>query len=203
MLLAPTAANACIVYRESHLEEIRQADVVFVGDITSYEIVERDSGYGHAIEEGLLTINVTNTIKGSAPSTVKLAWPNSTFGFAPEMRTFRLGIYAATYDPSGFPEELNAHLRSDQLYLFQPPCSGGFAMPHSEADEGVIRQVLAGSSATFDDLRAWGDVEVVQLKAIRRSESPEGVAYGVILVAITFLICGLVAVWRTRQKPSA
>jgi hypothetical protein len=202
-LLEPTAAHACIEFIESNLEDIRRADVVFVGDIISYEIVERDSGYGYRSEEGLLTINVVNTIKGSVPSTVRLAWPNSTFAFPPDILVFRPAIYAATYDPSGFSRTGSASPPKDGLFLFQPPCSGSFILPHSAKDQEVIREVLAGGSATSDDLSGWADAEKGPLTAIRRSESPVGVFNGVILVAISFLLFGLVMAWCARRMNRA
>lgn len=202
-LLAPVAAQACIEFMESSLEDIRRADVILVGNMVSYEIVERDSGHGYPLEEGLLTINVARAIKGSAPSTVRLVWPNSSFAFPPDMLGFQPAIYAATYDQSGFRRTGSPAPQSSQLYLFQPPCSGSFTLPHSAADEDVVRHVLAGGSATFDDLGAWAEVEGVRLTAIRRSESPFGVFYGVILVAITFSLSGLVVAWRTRRKRRA
>jgi hypothetical protein len=121
-LIVPTAANACIDITVPNLEDIRRADVVFVGDIVSYEMVESDPGSGFASEYGLLTINVLNTIRGSAPSTVKLAWTNSTFNLPPYIRIFRPAIYAASYD-NGFPEPGRARSQTGELYLLSKPCS--------------------------------------------------------------------------------
>ncbi|OJW70798.1 MAG: hypothetical protein BGO57_03895 [Sphingomonadales bacterium 63-6] len=207
LLLSPTSADACIIFTPAKLEQIRQADVVFTGDIVSYDILEHDGPF-FPTETGLITVKVRSTIKGTLPPAVRLTWYNSTFELPSDLLAFRPAILAATYGGSDYPRGPNlpdaGNPSTDNLILFQPPCSSEFILPHSSAGEEVVRRVLNGGSATFTDLGAsTSKVRTVELKAIRRSESPHGVFSGVLAVAFAFLTAGLAMVWRKRRKHPA
>ncbi|HTN15842.1 MAG TPA: hypothetical protein VL094_13655 [Sphingomonadaceae bacterium] len=203
-MLSPAAANACIAFTPAKLEQIRQADVVFAGDIVSYDILERHGPY-FPRETGFITVKVRSAIRGTLPPTVRLAWYNSTFEFPSELLAFRPAIFAARYRESGDPVGSSlpdaGKPSTADLTLFQPPCSSEFILPRSDAAEEVIRQVLNGKATTFEDLSAaTSGAQTVELKAIRRSESPPGVFSGVLAVAFLSLTAGFAMMWRKRRK---
>ncbi|RNJ61970.1 MAG: hypothetical protein EDM03_10710 [Porphyrobacter sp. IPPAS B-1204] len=96
-----TAVEACVDFREYDETAFLEADLIFVGELTDYELVTVDD-HGFARELAVLTYEVNAVLKGKAGRTIRLWWPNSTFGYPPAMPRHASTVVAA------IPAERNA-----------------------------------------------------------------------------------------------
>lgn len=77
---AVTPAKACPDYAEYDETAFLEANLIFVGALTDYEIVTTQY-YGQPQERAVLTYRVDQVLKGTAGRTIRLWWPTSTFGY--------------------------------------------------------------------------------------------------------------------------
>ncbi len=65
-----SVAQACRIHADMEVEDIKQADIVFRGDLIKYELVS--TGRPNSLDEyGLLTVRVTKVLKGKAAGDVQ------------------------------------------------------------------------------------------------------------------------------------
>lgn len=145
----PQSASACMTDAPFHIEDIRQADVVFSGQLIHYEVVS--PGRPDSLDEyGILTVRVSEVFKGKVSGDVKLYWWNSTFGMPKTMERKQPIMIAATRaDSEGLPlrgpsATVFATRRPDLLQVMQAPCSDPFILAYSEMGAANIRTILGG-----------------------------------------------------------
>src|SRR6478735_1022803 len=80
-------ASACPQVEPFHLEDVRQADVVFKGRLIGYTTPSR--GRSNVDDYAILTVHVDETIKGNVRGNIRLYWGNATFGVPKTMRIRR------------------------------------------------------------------------------------------------------------------
>jgi hypothetical protein len=139
-LIVAGPAAGCSYLEAFTVEQIRFADLVILGKVTSYEVIDTPIG------AALVTLEVTERLKGEVPDQVTFLWQGgSAFGPPPELPTgltviagaFVVGSSMRTSDFS--PSDL----RPDLPMIGQPYCGQGSlqeAVPQLVAD---VRSMLA------------------------------------------------------------
>lgn len=149
---AVTPAYACIDMADYDETAFLEADLIFVGELTDYELVTVDDG-GFPRELAVLTYEVNEVLKGKADRTIRLWWPNSTFGYPPAMLRYESTVVAAipaeqnAPDGSGsfrYPSE--AAIRSLPA-VHQIPCSSESIFPAGPGDIATIKRWIATGAA--------------------------------------------------------
>jgi hypothetical protein len=142
-VVSASPSLACITIAPFHIEDVRQADTVFVGRLVGYEVVpfNMDTGRGGY---ALLTVRPDTVLRGEASGTIQLYWRNSTFGL-PENLEFPGQILIATVGadaPSlplrGASATVYPNERPDIPAVLQAPCASPFLL---EADRETVRDV--------------------------------------------------------------
>lgn len=139
-------AHACIIGIPFEIEDIRQADAVFVGEPIQFERVS--PGWPISpVTYGLLTLRVSSVLKGRIAGDVQLYWENTSSGvpdrlYAPE----QVIVAAIRAEPDRFP---NAH--DHLLHVLRHPCSSPFFLPYSQESENNIRAILRGEPVEVYD----------------------------------------------------
>ncbi|MFT4025835.1 MAG: hypothetical protein QM676_03385 [Novosphingobium sp.] len=204
LLAVPYPAQACIDLAPFKIEDIRQADAVFTGKVTRYEIVSPEQP-GTLSDYALITVVVQEMIKGQASGEIQLYWHNSTFDLPDPLYVAEPSIFAVVRaDRLGLPlrgpsATTFASRRPDILQILQAPCSGEFILPYSRQGVANIRAILAGTALDPDSVIAPQEGTVLrQIPAERHWRSPLGVWHW-IGVAIAIGVIGLVLAWLLRR----
>ncbi len=197
-----SVANACITYRENGEADFLEADLIFVGDLTDYEIVTTKDGYFED-EMAILTYRVDEVLKGEAGETIRLWWPNSTFGL-PESKT-RYGATlvgveqgaAAEQHWTGWLHYPSRNAITGLPRVHQPGCSGASILPVAPEDVVTAKRWIAagkadGTGLTYDGLRTVGELPARRTGQVNLLTIGGGVlGGGVLLLAVRR--------WRRRR----
>ncbi|WP_211196124.1 hypothetical protein [Alteraurantiacibacter aquimixticola] len=211
----PATSFACITSAPFVVEDMREADAVFSGRVTSYEIVVSESEFGRPIDHGIITVAVDDVFRGELPASVPLYWGNSTFALPDELMVTEPSLFAAVNaDSPGLPlrapsATIFPNARPDLLQLMQAPCSGSFVLPYASAYRSEVEALLRGEPSSYlDDQGTYAegvDLEWTQIAAIRRSESPRAVWNGVLWLLVLLAVLAIMLAWRgwrRRGKPA-
>lgn len=196
-----TPANACVDIAEYDETAFLGADLIFVGDLTGYEIVTAED-HGFPRELAVLTYEVNEVLKGKTGRTVRLWWPNSTFGHPPT-----LGRYAATLvaaDASNAADRKGAvsfqfpSIEAIQSLpvVYQQPCTSEAIFPVSQTDIATIKRWITNGAADSSELSYDGFKIVDELPA-RRTGQLNLLPIGVGAVGVGLL---MLAIHRRRRR---
>jgi hypothetical protein len=172
---AGAPARACIVQRDDDETAFLAADLIFVGDLTDYEIVSIDGGT-FPRETAVLTYRVEAVLKGKAGETIRLWWPNSTFAYPPAMLRFAPSVVAAVQgerratnwtDSFRYPSEAAI---TGLPAVHQIPCSPESVFPASPTDIATIKRWIAKGAADGTPLSYAGAATGEPLAARRTSQ---------------------------------
>ena len=75
-LLLNSPARSCAVFNPFRLEAIRNAPIVFKGQVVDYSLVRHPQGFDFAT----FTFKIVETYRGDVYDMLKLSWLNETFG---------------------------------------------------------------------------------------------------------------------------
>jgi hypothetical protein len=173
-LLAVTLSGLTIVdpcdgkHVPFEIGNIRKADVVFGGTLVGYQsITSKDRLATNTY--GLLTVRVTDRIKGAVPDEVTLYWRNSPRG-APDALPRREPVLIAAIKNkpgSGPAPGITVPLRlPEPLSVMQKPCSLPFILHYSASNAANIRAILRGEATPPHDYFRTGEMEREQKAAI-------------------------------------
>lgn len=165
---AGTVTHACIVPRDYDETAFLEADLIFVGELTDYEVVTIADG---SIDRDMavLTYHVDEVLKGKAGKSIRLWWPNSTFAYPSAMPRFAKTVVAA------IPSQRNDHRWGDSFrypseasitslpVVHQVACSSESIFPVGHGDIATIKRWIAAGAADatpldFNEDYANGDV---------------------------------------------
>ena len=143
-------AAACITLAPFHVEDIQQADVVFSGTLTRYQVVKPLDKY--APSYALLTFHVNDILKGRPARNLQVYWSNSTFGIPADLSYTKPFLVAAV--KSGRPSlpirsgsaTIYPISRPDLLQVLQAPCSSAFLLQKTPQTMKDIRILLGGGT---------------------------------------------------------
>lgn len=194
----PQTANACIDIAPFVMEDMRQADVVFIGKPVAYERISPDEP-DTLSDYGLLTVRVEQVLKGSASGDVVLYWWNSSFGVPETFETSDRVLIAAINSSSNGPPLRGPSAtvlptrRPDLLQILQAPCSQPFILPVSPDDDLLFQALMRGEP--FDE-DAYAAGEELERKAVPKKSAnwweQNAIPAGIIAAAtLCFAIVGL------------
>lgn len=196
-----SVANACITYRENGEADFLEADLIFVGDLTDYEIVTTKDGYFED-EMAILTYRVDEVLKGEAGETIRLWWPNSTFGLPESKRRYGATLVgveqgaAAEQHWTGWLHYPSRNAITGLPRVHQPGCSGASILPVAPEDVVTVKRWIAagkadGTALSYDGLRTVGELPARRISQVNLLPIGGGVLCGVLL---------LLAVRRWRRR---
>jgi hypothetical protein len=203
-----SAANACVEFREYQETAFLAADLIFVGELTDYEVVTiADSSISR--ETAVLTYKVDEVLKGKAGKTIRLWWPNSTFEYPSAIPRFSPTVVAAepsersaTDASDGFRYPSKASITSLPV-VHQVGCSPASIFPAGSSDIETIKRWIAAGAAdgtrlNFNEDYANGD-ELPARHSFQWNLLP--LAAGLVAVGILLTVIW----WRRpqRSKPKA
>ncbi len=144
-VFAPTIAGACQVYNEVDFRNLQFADVIFEGEILSYEKVMHDPDA--RARYGLIEIRVIKTISGEHRESWKMAWENSTFALPDDWDEDRNLIIAGLWADKSDGIHLSWYgasidMRPDLLNVLQAACSAPFFLPNNNETRARIKRAL-------------------------------------------------------------
>lgn len=199
------AANACIVYNDYDEAAFIEADLIFVGNLTDYNIVTIE-GEWFDQELAILTYRVNEVLKGKAGDTIQLQWWNSTFAFPATMSRYGETLVAANRD--GAPERdwtgwlqypsINALSRLPTVH--QSPCSDASISPVAQSDVATVKRWITagasdGSALSYDGFRIVDELPARRTGQVSLLAIGSGTVSGGLLA---FLIW-----YRRRRRASA
>lgn len=160
---AASAGHACITYREHDETAFLEADLIFVGNLTDYEIVTAQDRYVDE-ELAVLTYHVDRVLKGQAGETIRLWWPNSTFELPDSMGRYDATLVAVVRseapegDWSGWLRYPSRNALMALPVVHQQGCSSASIIPVGPRDLATIKRWIAAGSAdgtplTYDGVR--------------------------------------------------
>jgi hypothetical protein len=208
LALSPSAADACIDIAPFVVEDIRQADVVFTGTLSDYEVKEGPKRYS-LNKYGLLTFHVDGVLKGEIERDVQIYWWNSTFNMPEKMDLGERMIVAVVSSDKSLPlRRASAYvigsMRPDLLQVLQAPCSASFTFPYNVDTEVNLRAVLAGGDpGDYDYFRqAENRLEITRADL---AEQREWRRSSILFSLFGLMLLGIMAVWvmRLRKRLSA
>ncbi len=208
MLLAASGANACIVDTPLIINDIKDADAVFVGSIVRYEIFSPGEPYS-LDDYGIVTVRVRERLKGDVPNEVELYWWNSTFGMPEAILTSDPALFAAARsDSSGLPfrggsATIFPNKRPDLFRVLQAPCSSGFILPYGRSTAQAVKGVLEGkTNVPSDENKVDESLTYREFVGVHSEErSPRLSALKVIaLLAVIACVLGMFAWSRHRRR---
>lgn len=196
-----SVANACITYRENGEADFLEADLIFVGDLTDYEIVTTKDGYFED-EMAILTYRVDEVLKGEAGETIRLWWPNSTFELPESMSRYGATLVgveqgaAAEQHWTGWLHYPSRNAITGLPWVHQPGCSGASILPVAPEDVVTVKRWIAagkadGTALSYDGLRTVGELPARRISQVNLLPIGGGVFGGVLL---------LLAVRRWRRR---
>jgi hypothetical protein len=202
---AASVADACITYRESDEADFLEADLIFVGDLTDYEIVTAKDRYFDD-ELAILTYRVDEVLKGEAGETIRLWWPNSTFGLPESMSQYGAtlvgvdqGAAAAEEHWTGWLHYPSRNAITGLPRVHQVPCSGASILPVAPVDVATVTRWIAAGKADGTALTFGGIRKVEELPA-RRTAQVNLLPIGGGAVGVGALI---LAIHRRRRRRKA
>lgn len=208
-LLTVASANACPVYMEPKLSDVRQADAIVVGYVTkdvretsparkawierwraNNPDASRDDRrkVGNAADRARLTVEVDHAIAGTAPSMVTVYWYRMTNNGPPD-RINGGYVFALRKDPSASTDEPHAYA------VMQGICTGALVFRRGSPGANAIREMFGLSPEPLEAPR----------KTLAESLEdppipwPTLVAYG--LLAMGALAIGLIVLWPRQGRP--
>lgn len=199
-----TAVEACVDFREYDETAFLEADLIFVGELTDYELVTVDD-HGFARELAVLTYEVNAVLKGKAGRTIRLWWPNSTFGYPPAMprhaSTVVAAIPAERNAPDGggsvrYPSE--AAIRSLPM-VHQIACSPASIFPAGPGDIATIKRWIAAGAADETRLNYDEGYTNGEELPLRRTSQPNLLRYAAGALAAGMVMLALW--WMRARKP--
>jgi hypothetical protein len=179
------------------MNDIRNADMIVVGNVTDYEVVT--SSETPSWRHGLVTVRIANALKGDVSGEVKLLWQNSTFELPEELPATEPAIIAA--------RRLNGDTPSPQgqWHVLQAPCSSPFILPYSRRAIEDIGLVLRGGSVARGEEEYWEPDQNALLESTPATHSRESSGTPLIVLAGALGLGAAATIWmlprRRRKRP--
>ena len=180
--IGATAANACIVFREYDETAFLEADLIFVGDLTDYEIVSVED-HGRRMEMAVLTYRIDEVLKGKAGDTIRLNWPNSTFELPNSLPRYDATLVGVV-SPEAREHDWTEWLRYPSVnalwklsMVHQQACSHSSIFPVARRDVATIKRWIAAGAADESEL-SYDGVKIVDVPARRTGQWNLGVFGG-------------------------
>lgn len=181
LLFAVAAADACPRYIDPDPTRARQADAVVVGYVTKND---RKPGGSR------LTVQIHQTIAGSAPSTATIWW-NQMMNNGPPER-FRGGYVFALMK---LPPSRSAD--SDAFAVMQGICSGAVVFRRGSDEANAIREMFG----------LWPEPLEVPIKTpldwLREAATSWPTLLAYVLLAMAAGSTALIWLWPRKRKPDA
>lgn len=146
--MAPASGIACMVERDFDISHIRLSDVVYRGEVISYEVVQRQIN-GLEARYATIEFDVIETLKGETREHWKVHWQNSTFEL-PEAWALDTSVYVAGIQLTSADYVPN-DMFSDWLAVVQAPCSRPFFLPDSDESREQLETALADDLTSHDN----------------------------------------------------
>jgi hypothetical protein len=198
-----SAANACIEYRDFDETSFLKADLIFVGQLTDYEIVLAQDRFVDE-ELAILTYRVDDVLKGDAGRTIRLWWPNSTFALPGAMRRDDATLVAvdrseaAEGDWRGWLRYPSRNALTALPVVHQQPCSNESIIPLGPRDRATVTRWVAagtadGTTLAFDGFGKGEDIPARRTAQIDLLPIGGGVVGG-------GLVLGAIRRWQRRWR---
>lgn len=158
--LAALAANAHACMGESPfvIEDIKSADVVFIGDVIRYSVEGCDlDDPRRLLCYALIDVDVSETLLGEERKNWTLYWWNTTFGVPDDWEYQSPLIIAGRWNESrglplrGVSATIYASKRPDLLQVLQAPCSQPFFLAADQETVAEVRSLIAEKPAAETD----------------------------------------------------
>jgi hypothetical protein len=130
VLLLNSPAQSCAVFRPFRFEAIKNATLVFKGRVVDYS-----PRIGKA--PATITFKIIEMYRGDRYDTLKLTWPNETFGTPLTWDHSPEAIVAAIRNP------LPPALSKEQFAVFQETCSSAFLLEDTAATREKVRALIS------------------------------------------------------------
>ncbi|WP_271077012.1 hypothetical protein [Aurantiacibacter sp. MUD61] len=142
-LLWTSPAWACRINRPFDPAYANEADAVFIGHLSDYEVVEvRRPGLSVPLTYSRFRFEPTQVLSGDASGSLTITWSNSTYAQPAEMPD---GLYlVALHLPSAEPPVVLAGewFEPDHAIVSQQPCSQALLFPVDSEDAARVRESL-------------------------------------------------------------
>lgn len=140
-------ALACMADEPVVLSDVSYANVVVVGRISDYEIVQDDPSRSLFRDYARFVISIDKVLVGNVPNRISVTWDNSTFELPEEMAEgpFLIALRLPTSDMPplrGPSATIFANPEPDMLAVLQAPCSSPFILESSSEEARRIRKIL-------------------------------------------------------------
>ncbi len=168
--LAGAPAGACFAPVRMDLRDILFADVVVIGSLPSFEIVEdesipdREAGRHYLGDYARLTLDVHEVLKGEAPDRLVVTWASFELENEDDPRgdgrDYLVALRAndgSTLPMRGVSYTANAAGDPDLLTVMQAPCAQAFIFQAEDGVTQAIRQVLDGEGDAEAEADAFAE----------------------------------------------
>jgi hypothetical protein len=156
-LAASVQASACYVGADLVLDDVRYADVVVVGKISNYRIIEAEAvreserfsgGRRPFSPYARFDVEVDEVLAGSPPGRFSVTWINSTFG---EPSGLPAGPFLIALRKTSSPRlplrgpstTIFPNAEPDLLTVLQAPCAPAFLFETSSEEAKGVRRTLS------------------------------------------------------------
>jgi hypothetical protein len=199
ILQAASGANACVVMSAFDINNAQNADTIFIGKITNFQMAKSKINSLH--NYGIFDVSVQQFLKGNSPKEISVIWSATTNTIPQDLsdelalialdKTAKSDIIREGYQPSS--------QRDTRMVYFQSPCARAFVLRPSDENIGLVRAALEGRGRTtlspdqlFHDQRAGSVTE------------PQKSHWGVIstVLAALSLLGGTAILWLLLRRNS-
>lgn len=122
--LTPGLAGACTYLEAFAVEDLRAADIILVGEVTGFEVI--GTGPGAA----LVTLRISDAIKGEAESEMVLIW-NAGLATGPHSDATSGKVLIGAMLPGRAVSDRAYDYRPDLPMIVQPHCGDAIIRPAS------------------------------------------------------------------------
>ncbi|NJM82195.1 MAG: hypothetical protein HC844_06595 [Tabrizicola sp.] len=138
MVLFPAAGRACTVLAPFAVETLPTADIILVGEVTSFEMMVERPG------AALVSVRVTEVIKGRAGEDMVLVW-NGGLASGPHEEAAKGSVLIGAANPGRAVPELSQDARQDLPMILQPLCGVASIRPATRALIAEVKALVAPS----------------------------------------------------------
>jgi len=130
------------------LSDVNYADVVVVGRVSEYNIIETDPAGRPTWNYARFVVDIDEVLVGSVPDRISVTWDNSTFELPLEMSAgpflIALRLPSSATPPLRGPSATVLPNRDpDLLAVLQAPCADPFIFEQSSEEARSIRELIA------------------------------------------------------------
>ncbi len=135
-VLLPGTAAACSMLQPFEVDSLRMADIILVGEVTGFELLNEAPG------AALVTLRVTDTIKGDVEDEQVLIW-NDGMAMGPFEPRARGEVIIGAMAVGRAGDRFVTDFRPDLPMIVQPYCGDVWMQPATAALVAEVKAVMA------------------------------------------------------------